>query len=233
MQKDISKIIIAIDGHSSCGKSTVAKDLSRLLGLTYIDTGAMYRAVTLFALQHNLIKNGIIDAAALQAHINNVKIELIKNQETSRVETFLNGKNVEETIRTLQISNNVSAVSTLAFVRKRLVELQQEMGKKGGIVMDGRDIGTVVFPNAHLKLFMTASPEIRARRRFDEMIQKGDNVTFEEVLENVSSRDHIDSTRAESPLRQANDALLLDNSHITPKQQLDWILERLKENGWI
>lgn len=233
MQKDISKIIIAIDGHSSCGKSTVAKDLSRLLGLTYIDTGAMYRAVTLFALQHNLIKNGIVDAAALQAHINKVKIELIKNQETSRVETFLNGKNVEETIRTLQISNNVSAVSTLAFVRKRLVELQQDMGKKGGIVMDGRDIGTVVFPNAHIKLFMTASPEIRARRRFDEMIQKGDNVTFEEVLENVSSRDHIDSTRAESPLKQANDALLLDNSHITPKQQLDWILERLKENGWI
>lgn len=233
MQKDISKIIIAIDGHSSCGKSTVAKDLSRLLGLTYIDTGAMYRAVTLFALQHNLIINGIVDTAALQAHINNVKIELIKDKETSRVETFLNGENVEETIRTLLISNNVSAVSTLAFVRKRLVELQQEMGKKGGIVMDGRDIGTVVFPNAHLKLFMTASPEIRARRRFDEMIQKGDNVTFEEVLENVSSRDHIDSTRAESPLIQANDALLLDNSHITPKQQLDWILERLKENGWI
>lgn len=233
MQKDITKIIIAIDGHSSCGKSTLAKDLSRLLRLTYIDTGAMYRAVTLFAIRNNLIKNGIVDANALQIHIGEVKIELTKNLYTGKVETFLNNENVEEIIRSLEVSNHVSAVSTLAFVRKRLVELQQEMGKKGGIVMDGRDIGTVVFPNAHLKLFMTASPEIRARRRYDEMILKGNEVTYDEILENVITRDHIDSTRTESPLKRADDALILDNSHITPQQQLAWIIERLEEQGWI
>ena len=152
---------------------------------------------------------------------------------TGKVETFLNDENVEETIRSLEVSSHVSAVSTLAFVRKRLVELQQEMGKKGGIVMDGRDIGTVVFPNADVKLFMTASPEIRARRRYDEMVGKGEEVTYEEVLENVKTRDHIDSTRAESPLKKADDALVLDNSHITQQQQLDWIMERLKEREWL
>lgn len=233
MRKDISKIIIAIDGHSSCGKSTLAKDLSRMLQLTYIDTGAMYRAVTLFALRNNLIVNGVVDAPALQSRIGEISIELIKNPITTKVETHLNGENVENEIRTLEVSSHVSAVSTLAFVRKRLVELQQQMGEKGGIVMDGRDIGTVVFPNADLKLFMTASPEIRAKRRFDEMIQKGEEVTFDEILENVKTRDHIDSTRTESPLKKADDALVLDNSHITPQQQLDWIMERLKDQGWI
>lgn len=233
MRKDISKIIIAIDGHSSCGKSTLAKDLSRMLQLTYIDTGAMYRAVTLFALRNNLIVNGVVDASALQTRIGEISIELIKSPLTSRVETHLNHENVENEIRTLEVSSHVSAVSTLAFVRKRLVELQQQMGEKGGIVMDGRDIGTVVFPNADLKLFMTASSEIRAKRRFDEMIQKGEEVTFDEVLENVKTRDYIDSTRTESPLKKADDALVLDNSHITPQQQLDWIMERLKEQGWI
>lgn len=233
MQKDISRIIIAIDGHSSCGKSTVAKDLSKKLGLTYIDTGAMYRAVTLFALRNKLITPQGVDASGLQARISQIKIELKKNLYTGKVETFLNDENVEETIRSLEVSSHVSAVSTLAFVRKRLVELQQEMGKKGGIVMDGRDIGTVVFPNADLKLFMTASPEIRARRRYDEMMSKGEEVTYDEVLENVKTRDHIDSTRAESPLKKADDALVLDNSHITPPQQLNWIVDRLKERGWL
>lgn len=233
MQKDISRIIIAIDGHSSCGKSTVAKDLSKQLGLTYIDTGAMYRAVTLFALRNKLITRQTVDASGLQARIGHIKIELKKNLHTGKVETFLNDENVEETIRSLEVSSHVSAVSTLAFVRKRLVELQQEMGEKGGIVMDGRDIGTVVFPNADVKLFMTASPEIRARRRYDEMVGKGEEVTYEEVLENVKTRDHIDSTRAESPLKKADDALVLDNSHITQQQQLDWIMERLKEREWL
>jgi cytidylate kinase len=233
MQKDITKIIIAIDGHSSCGKSTLAKDLSRLLRLTYIDTGAMYRAVTLFSLRNNLITDGVVDANELHNRIGEVQIELKKNLHTAKVETYLNGENVEETIRSLEVSSHVSTISTLAFVRKRLVELQQEMGNKGGIVMDGRDIGTVVFPNAHLKLFMTASAEIRAQRRYDEMIQKGDEVTFEEILENVVTRDRIDSTRVESPLKQADDALVLDNSHITPQEQLAWILKQLEEQGWI
>lgn len=233
MQKDITKIIIAIDGHSSCGKSTLAKDLSRLLRLTYIDTGAMYRAVTLFALRNNLINNGVVNANELHNRIGEVQIELKKNLHTTKVETFLNGENVEETIRSLEVSSHVSTISTLAFVRKRLVELQQEMGNRGGIVMDGRDIGTVVFPNAHLKLFMTASPEIRAKRRYDEMTQKGEEVTYEEVLENVITRDRIDSTRVESPLKQAHDALVLDNSHITPQQQLAWILKQLEELGWL
>lgn len=233
MRKDISRIIIAIDGHSSCGKSTLAKDLSRMLQLTYIDTGAMYRAVTLFALRNNLIVNGVVDVPALQSRIGEISIELIKNPITAKVETHLNDENVENEIRTLEVSSHVSVVSTLAFVRKRLVELQQQMGEKGGIVMDGRDIGTVVFPNADLKLFMTASPEIRAKRRYDEMIQKGEEVTFDDILENVKTRDHIDSTRTESPLKKADDALVLDNSHITPQQQLDWIMERLKEQGWI
>lgn len=204
-----------------------------MLKLTYIDTGAMYRAITLFALRNNLIVNGVVDASALQTRIGEISIELIKSPLTSRVETHLNHENVENEIRTLEVSSHVSAVSTLAFVRKRLVELQQQMGEKGGIVMDGRDIGTVVFPNADLKLFMTASSEIRAKRRFDEMIQKGEEVTFDEVLENVKTRDYIDSTRTESPLKKADDALVLDNSHITPQQQLDWIMKTLKEQGWI
>jgi len=233
MQKNISKITIAIDGHSSCGKSTLAKDLSRLLRLTYIDTGAMYRAVTLFALRNNLVKNGVVNANELQNRIGEIKIELIKNLYSAKVETFLNGENVEETIRSLEVSNHVSTISTLAFVRKRLVELQQEMGNEGGIVMDGRDIGTVVFPKADLKLFMTASPEIRASRRYDEMIQKGDEVTYDEILENVITRDHIDSNRVESPLKQADDALVLDNSHINPQEQLAWIINQLEEQEWL
>jgi cytidylate kinase len=193
----------------------------------------MYRAVTLFALRNNLINDGVVNANELHNRIGEVQIELKKNYHAAKLETFLYGEYVEETIRSLEVSSHVSTISTLAFVRKRLVELQQEMGNKGGIVMDGRDIGTVVFPNAHLKLFMTASAEIRAKRRYDEMIQKGDEVTFEEILENVVTRDRIDSTRIESPLKQADDALVLDNSHITPQEQLAWILKQLEEQGWM
>ncbi|GAO28994.1 (d)CMP kinase [Geofilum rubicundum] len=233
MSKNIQNIIIAIDGHSSCGKSTVAKDLAKKFDLTYIDTGAMYRAVTLFARQKGLISDGQVHTDALQNQIGNIHVELRKNPTSKQVETFLNGTNVEAQIRTLEISKHVSAISALAFVRKRMVELQQEMGKAGGVVLDGRDIGTVVFPDAHLKIFMTASPEIRAQRRFDEMQEKGEAVTFKEILDNVVLRDHLDSTRKESPLKQAEDAWVLDNSHLSRQDQLDWILDRLQKNGWL
>jgi len=230
---DIQKIIIAIDGHSSCGKSTVAKDVAQTLRLTYIDTGAMYRAVTLYALRNGIISNNGIDNEKLKQSINQIDIQLVNNPETQKIETILNGENVESEIRTMEVSNNVSNISTLAFVRKRLVELQQNMGKKGGVILDGRDIGTVVFPDANLKIFMTALPEIRAQRRFDEMTAKGEIVDYDEVLKNVKSRDHIDSTRAESPLKKANDALVLDNSFMNCDEQLDWIFARLKKMGWL
>ena len=223
------KAIIAIDGHSSCGKSTVAKDLAKVLAYVYIDTGAMYRTVTLFAMRHNLIIDGKIDEKTLQDRLPEVNITFKYKPEEKKNETFLNGESVEEQIRGLEVSNNVSAISAIAFVRRRLVELQQEMGTQGGIVMDGRDIGTVVFPEADLKLFMTASPEIRAQRRFDELTAKGDQVDFEAILENVKQRDHLDSTRKESPLMQADDALVLDNSHLNKQQQLDWIIDVMKK----
>jgi len=223
------KAIIAIDGHSSCGKSTVAKDLAKVLAYVYIDTGAMYRTVTLFAMRHNLIIDGKIDEKTLQDRLSEVNITFKYQPEEKKNETFLNGESVEEQIRGLKVSNNVSAISAIAFVRRRLVELQQEMGTQGGIVMDGRDIGTVVFPEADLKLFMTASPEIRAQRRFDELTAKGDQVDYEDILENVKQRDHLDSTRKESPLMQADDALVLDNSHLNKQQQLDWIIDVMKK----
>ncbi len=228
MQK---KLIIAIDGHSSCGKSTVAKDLAKELGYVYIDTGAMYRSVTLFAMQNGFVGNGTIDEKALGTHLNDIKITFKYQPEEKKNETFLNGISVEDAIRGLEVSQNVSAVSALGFVRRRLVELQQEMGIEGGIVMDGRDIGTVVFPKADLKLFMTAAPEIRAQRRFDELIAKGDPVNFDEILENVKFRDHQDSTREESPLMQADDAVVLDNSNLTKEEQLQWIMEKLHARG--
>ncbi len=225
------KAIIAIDGHSSCGKSTVAKDLAKELGYVYIDTGAMYRTVTLFAMRNQLIKDGQIDQASLMNRLSEINISFEYQPEEKKNETFLNGESVEDEIRGLEVSNNVSAISAIGFVRKRLVELQQEMGHKGGIVMDGRDIGTVVFPDADLKLFMTASAEIRAQRRYDELTGKGESVDFDAILENVKQRDHIDSTRAESPLRQAEDALVLDNSHLNKEQQLKWIIDVLKERN--
>lgn len=223
------KSIIAIDGHSSCGKSTVAKDLAKELGYVYIDTGAMYRSVTLFAMQNGLIQNGNIDEATLKDRLGEINISFKYQPEEKKNEAFLNGVSVEDEIRSLEVSNNVSAISAIGFVRKKLVELQQEMGKEGGIVMDGRDIGTVVFPNADLKLFMTASPEIRAQRRYDELAAKGDMVEFDAILENVKQRDYLDSTREESPLIQAEDAVVLDNSHLNKEEQLEWIIKVLKE----
>lgn len=232
MPKDLQKITIAIDGHSSCGKSTVAKDLAQAFGLTYIDTGAMYRAVTLYAIEQGLYSPHGLLVAELEKALPHIQIALRKNKESGQVETWLNQELVEDRIRSLEVSTKVSEVSTLAFVRKRMVELQQEMGKNGGVVLDGRDIGTVVFPQADLKLFMTATPEIRAQRRYDEMRAKGEKVSFEAVLENVKSRDHIDSTRAESPLRKADDALVLDNSRLDRQAQLAWVMQQLKDRSW-
>ncbi len=230
--KDIQSIIIAIDGHSSCGKSTVSRDLAKLLKIAYIDTGAMYRAVTLFALNQKLIQNGEIDEEQLKARLDEVVVEFRAHPETGETQMWLNDRNVEKEIRSLEVSRMVSPVSTLKFVREKLVQIQRHLGEKGGVVLDGRDIGTVVFPNAHLKIFMTASQEIRAERRFKEMKEKNIEFSYDEVLENVAERDHIDTTRKESPLRQADDALVLDNSHLTREEQLQWILDRLRERGW-
>lgn len=223
------KIIIAIDGHSSCGKSTVAKELARALGYTYIDSGAMYRAVTLHALRKGLIKDGEPDVQGIIRELENIRITFSWDAEKGRNTTFLNGENVEEEIRQLEVSQNVSPVSTIPEVRKEMVRQQRENGKDKGIVMDGRDIGTVVFPDAELKIFMTASPEIRAQRRYLELKEKGSEVDFNEILENVLNRDKIDSTRETSPLKKADDALVLDNSQLTREEQLNWALERVKE----
>ena len=222
------KIIVAIDGHSSCGKSTVAKDLAKVLSIAYIDTGAMYRAVTLYALQNNLIDNNIVDEKGIVESLSNISVSFTFNSETKSNETFLNGKNVEKDIRTLEVSNKVSYVSAIGSVRKQLVEWQRDMGSKQSVVMDGRDIGTVVFPNADIKIFMTASDEVRAKRRFDELTSKGENVTMDEVLNNIKERDYIDSTRAESPLRKAEDAILLDNSKMSIEDQFDWIIKKMR-----
>ena len=223
------KIVIAIDGHSSSGKSTMAKDLAREIGYTYIDTGAMYRAVTLYALRHQLIHGDQIDEAALQAALPSIEISFRRNPETIRPVTYLNGENVEQAIRGMEVADKVSPVAALGFVRRALVAMQQAMGKEKGIVMDGRDIGTVVFPDAELKLFVTASPEVRAQRRVDELRAKGEAVSYEEVLANVKKRDLIDSTRAESPLRQAPDALVLDNSNMSIAEQKQWLMTQFKK----
>lgn len=222
-----NKIIIAIDGHSSCGKSTVAKDIAKRLNYAYIDTGAMYRSVTLFGLRNNLVKDGKVNEQGLINELKNINITFRFNPQKGSNETYLNGENIEEEIRQLTVSQNVSPVATIADVRKHLVILQQKMGDEKGIVMDGRDIGTVVFPNAELKIFMTASAEVRAQRRYDELTGKGEKVSFESIKANVIERDHIDENRDESPLRKAEDALLLDNSFLTPKEQLDWVLEKV------
>ena len=224
----MKKITIAIDGHSSCGKSTMAKDLAREVGYVYVDTGAMYRSVTLYALRHGLFHaDGTIKTQELESAMPNIVIEqkLVDGKTT----TFLNGENVEHDIRTLEVSNHVSPISALAFVRTALVAQQQRMGLAGGIVMDGRDIGTVVFPHAELKIFVTASAEVRAQRRYDELKQKGMAADYADILKNVQERDYIDSHREVSPLRQADDALLLDNSNMTIDEQKQWLLERFKE----
>ena len=225
----MKKITIAIDGHSSCGKSTMAKDLARRIGYVYIDTGAMYRAVTLFAMRHNLIANGQVDAAKLQEEMGNIHISLRLNPETQRLDTYLNGECVEREIRTMEVSRHVSLIAALPFVRSAMVEMQREMGKEKGVVMDGRDIGTVVFPHAELKIFVTASAEVRAQRRYDELTAKGEKCNYEEILENVKERDHIDSTRETSPLRQAEDAIVLDNTNMTIPDQENWLMDEYKK----
>lgn len=223
-------IIIAIDGHSSCGKSTMAKDLARAIGYIYVDTGAMYRAVTLYSIRRGLWKDGALDAETLRSEMSDVRITFRLNTETGLPETYLNGENVEQDIRSMEVSAKVSPIATLDFVREAMVREQQAMGKSKGIVMDGRDIGTTVFPEAEMKVFVTALPHVRAQRRLDELRAKGDAaITFDDVLANIEERDRIDSTRAVSPLRQAEDALVLDNSHMTIPQQKAWLLERFQE----
>ncbi|MDP2060964.1 MAG: (d)CMP kinase [Flavobacteriaceae bacterium] len=217
-------IIIAIDGHSSTGKSTLAKRLANALGYVFIDTGAMYRAVTLYAIQQGFMKDNILDKKKLITTLPDLELKFVFNPEKGLADMYMNGQNVSDEIRNLTVSQQVSQVATLAEVRKKLVSLQHEMGKQKRIVMDGRDIGTVVFPEAELKIFMTAATEIRAQRRFDEMRATTRNITFEEVLENVKHRDLIDTTREESPLRQAPDAIVIDNSNLTKDEQFDSVL---------
>ena len=227
-----NKIVIAIDGHSSCGKSTVAKALAKELGYIYLDSGAMYRAVTLFALRNNLASGGKVDEEGLIARLGEINIEFRFNPATQQNETFLNGENVEEEIRQLLVASYVSPVATIRKVREAMVKQQQEMGKNKGIVMDGRDIGTVVFPHAELKIFMTASPEVRAQRRYDELKAKGQEVNFADILKNVEDRDRIDSSREVSPLKKADDALVLDNSYLNREEQLEWAIGKVEEvNG--
>lgn len=226
----MKKIIVAIDGHSSCGKSTMAKDLAREVGYIYVDTGAMYRAVTLFAMHNNLFDaEGNINTERLEQLLPEVKISFKLDPETSRPMACLNGEVVEQEIRSLEVSQHVSPIAALPFVRAKLVEQQQAMGREKGIVMDGRDIGTVVFPEAELKIFVTASAEIRAQRRYKELQAKGMPADFDDILKNVEERDYIDSHRATSPLRQADDALVLDNSHLTIEEQKKWLMEKFNE----
>ncbi|WP_308243400.1 (d)CMP kinase [uncultured Prevotella sp.] len=226
----MKKIIVAIDGHSSCGKSTMAKDLAREVGYIYVDTGAMYRAVTLFAMRNNLFDaEGNINTERLEQLLPEVRISFKLDPETSRPMACLNGEVVEQEIRSLEVSQHVSPIAALPFVRAKLVEQQQAMGKEKGIVMDGRDIGTVVFPEAELKIFVTASAEIRAQRRYKELQAKGMPADFDDILKNVEERDYIDSHRATSPLRQADDALVLDNSHLTIEEQKKWLMEKFNE----
>ena len=222
------KIIIAVDGYSSTGKSTLAKELAKHLGFIYVDTGAMYRAVTLFAMQKGFIRKDYFDAVSLIESLPEIKLNFKYNPDLGFAEMYLNEFNVENEIRTIEVSNFVSLVAEISEVRAKLVEQQQEMGKNKGIVMDGRDIGTKVFPDAEIKLFMTASPLIRAQRRFDELQKKGDKVPFEEVLKNVEERDYIDTHRADSPLVKAIDAIEFDNSNISKQEQFEKVLKWIR-----
>ncbi len=225
---DNKRIIIAIDGHSSCGKSTFAKAIAARLGYIFIDTGAMYRAVTLYALEHGAINSGIVEESQVVAMLPQIEIDFRFNPQRGASDIYVNGDLVEGKIRTIEVSNCVSAVSSIAEVRAKLVAMQQRMGERRGVVMDGRDIGTVVFPEAELKIYMTADPMVRAERRFKELTAKGDNVTIEEIYENVVSRDKADMTRAISPLRKADDAIVLDNSHMSVEQQMEWFDEQYR-----
>lgn len=226
----MKKIIVAIDGHSSCGKSTMAKSLAAQVGYIYVDTGAMYRAVTLFAMRQGLFDaQGQPDAARLEALVPEIEVSFRLDPDTHLPLVCLNGEVVEEEVRTLEVSSHVSSIAALPFVREALTRQQQRMGEEKGIVMDGRDIGTVVFPQAELKVFVTASAEVRAQRRFLELTAKGQTVAFEDILRNVQERDYIDSHREVAPLRQADDALVLDNSELTREEQMQWLLDRFEE----
>ena len=226
MDKSVKKIVIAIDGFSSCGKSTFAKAIAARLGYIFIDTGAMYRAVTLCALNQGLVGEQSVDEAAVVAMLDRGNISFKFNSERGASDVYVNGECVEREIRTIEVSSCVSRISSIREVREKLVALQQQMGCDRGVVMDGRDIGTVVFPDAELKIFMTADPKVRAERRYAELTAKGDKVTMEEILENVISRDNADMTRAISPLRQADDAIVLDNSYMSVEEQMAWFMER-------
>lgn len=219
------KITIAVDGFSSCGKSTMAKDLARELGYVYIDSGAMYRACTLFAIENNLFDGEKLNEQGLKDRLKDISISFRFNQETGRPDTYLNGRLVEKEIRGLAVSSKVSIVAALGFIREAMVAQQKAMGKEKGIIMDGRDIGTAVFPDAEMKVFVTASAQIRAQRRYDELKAKGQEASFEEILDNVQERDRLDMSRSVSPLRQAEDAVLLDNSDMTIEEQKQWLLD--------
>ncbi len=226
---DKKKIVIAIDGFSSCGKSTFAKAIASKLGYIFIDTGAMYRAVTLYALEHGAIVDGVVDEARIVELLPEVEISFRFNEARGASDIYVNDVYAEERIRTIEVSNCVSRVSSIGEVREKLVAMQQQMGRSRGVVMDGRDIGTVVFPDAEMKIFMTADAGVRAERRYKELTAKGDDVTLEEILENVISRDKADMTRAISPLRRAEDALELDNSYMSVEEQMAWFMERYNE----
>ncbi len=223
------KIIIAVDGYSSCGKSTFAKAVAARLGYIFIDTGAMYRAVTLYAQEHGAIRSGIIDEDRVTELLDEIAITFRYNPERGASDIYVNGDLVEGRIRSLEVSNSVSGVSAIPAVRAKLVAMQQEMGRRRGVVMDGRDIGTAVFPDAELKIFMTADPAVRARRRYDELTAKGQPVSLEEIERNVRDRDRADTSREVSPLRQAADAIVLDNSYMTLEEEMEWFLERYEE----
>ena len=226
----MKKITIAIDGFSSCGKSTMAKDLAKKLGYVYVDTGAMYRAVTLYAMRNGLFNaDGSVKTADLERQMNKINITFKLNKRAERPDTYLNNELVENDIRTLEVSNHVSQIAAIPFVREAMVAQQQRMGKDKGVVMDGRDIGTTVFPEAELKVFVTASAEVRAQRRYDELKEKGMPADFNDILKNVQERDYIDSHREVSPLRKAPDAIELDNSHMTIAEQSAWLMEQVKQ----
>ena len=226
----MKKITIAIDGFSSCGKSTMAKDLAKKLGYVYVDTGAMYRAVTLYAMRNGLFNaDGSIKTADLERQMNKINITFKLNKTAERPDTYLNNELVENDIRTLEVSNHVSQIAAVPFIREAMVAQQQRMGKDKGVVMDGRDIGTTVFPEAELKVFVTASAEVRAQRRYDELKEKGMPADFNDILKNVQERDYIDSHREISPLRKAPDAIELDNSHMTIAEQSAWLMEQVEQ----
>lgn len=229
MKKSNQDLIIAIDGHSSGGKSSFAKTIAKKLGITYIDSGAMYRAVTLYAMENNLIRDNIIEKQELVRQIDSISIQVIFNPVTAKYETWMNGNNIEDDIRTVAVSGYVSPVSKIRKVREALVDQQREMARDKGVVMDGRDIGTVVFPDADIKIYLTAKAEIRAQRRYDELKEKGMEVSYDEILENIMDRDHQDSTRDISPLKKAEDAVELDNSSMTPEEQMIWFMDLLEK----